>query len=107
MNKNLNNKKMTVEEILDLFAEVVKITVQSPNDEVCGRKTRELLLNFGIHKWCNENEQSQKKSKGQELQQMLDRAIKIVDENLNYKDLANAIALQLKNITESIIINHF
>ncbi len=40
---------------------------------------------------------SPKGSKARQLKQMLDRAINLVDENLGYKDLADAVALQLED----------
>ncbi len=44
-----------------------------------------------------EEVQSPKGSKARQLQTMLDRAINLVDESLSYKDLADAIALQLED----------
>ena len=45
----------------------------------------------------NEEVKSPKGSKARQLQMMLDRAINLVDENLNYKELAAAVALQLED----------
>jgi Holliday junction resolvasome RuvABC endonuclease subunit len=45
----------------------------------------------------HEGVQSPKGSKARQLQMMLDRAINLVDESLSYKDLADAIALQLED----------
>lgn len=45
----------------------------------------------------DEGVQSPKGSKARQLQQMLDRSINLVDENLNYKELADAVALQLED----------
>ena len=45
----------------------------------------------------NEEVKSPNGSKARQLQMMLDRAINLVDENLNYKELAAAVALQLED----------
>ncbi len=45
----------------------------------------------------NEDVSSPKGSKARQLQMMLDRAINLVDENMSYKELATAVALQLED----------
>lgn len=45
----------------------------------------------------DEGVQSPKGSKARQLKQMLDRSINLVDENLNYTELAAAVALQLED----------
>jgi len=51
MNNIEDIKPMTVEEMIDLFREMLKVVHENSNDTKLGRKIRKTVIDFGIKKY--------------------------------------------------------